>query len=301
MGESSGRLVDLEAFVAVVERGSLTAAARALGRSLQAVSRSLAALERDLGVELVRRTTRRSGPTTPGLAYYRRVRAALSDLEDARREAAEGQAEAAGVLRVGASSVFGPGQVVPALAAFLERHPRLEADLQVTDRFVDLIGAGLDVAIRIGGLSDSGHRARRVAALRQVYFAAPGYLARAGRPERPADLARHVCVVWTGYRRGGAWPFRVDGKDERVEVGGRLRTTSLTATIEGAVRGLGVGTAALWQVRPLLERGALELVLTGFEPAPVPVHALWPASRATPARTRLFVEFLAERFRADPP
>ncbi|MFY3745339.1 LysR family transcriptional regulator [Anaeromyxobacter sp. Red801] len=301
MGESVGRLADLEAFVAVVEHGSLTAAARAMGRSLQAVSRSLAALERDLGVELVRRTTRRSSPSAPGLAYYRRVRAALSDLDDARREAAEGHTEATGVLRVGASSLFGPGQVVPALAAFLERHPRLEADLQINDRFVDLIAAGLDVAIRIGSLSDSTLRARRIAALRQVYFAAPGYLARAGRPERPDDLARHACLVWTGYRRGASWPFRVEGKDERVQVGGRLRTTSLTAAIEGAARGLGIGAATLWQVRAHLDRGALELVLTDFEPPPVPVHALWPASRTPPARTRLFVEFLAERFRAEPP
>ncbi len=293
------RLDDLRAFVAAVEGGSLTAAARSLGRSLQSVSRSLATLEHELGVELLRRTTRRSAPTDTGLEYYRRVRLALAELDQARRDATRDRREPSGVLRIGASSLFGPGYLVPALAAFTARHPRLEVDLQISDAFEDLVARRLDVVVRVGRLPDSRLRARRLAELRQVFFAAPAYLARRDRPRHPTDLVSHACVVWTGAHHRAAWPFRTGGEERTVEVSGPFRTNSLAAMIEAVAQGLGVGLAALWQIRHLLARGAVELLLLGFEPAGQPVHALWPPSGVTPAATRLVVEFLAERLRLE--
>ncbi len=291
------RLDDLTAFVAIARGGSLTAAARDLGRSLASVSRSLASLERELGVELVHRTTRRSTLTGAGLGYLGRIEPALAELDEARREAARARREPRGLLRLGASTLLGPAHLVPIVADFLERHPGLEVELQLTDAFVDLVASRLDLAVRVGHLPDSRLRARRVAALRHVLFAAPSYLARRGRPERPEDLSRHACVVWTGFRRGAAWPFGAGREVRTVAVAGRLRTDSLAAMIEAVARGLGIGRAALWQIRPLLDRGAVEILLAPFEPPAVPVHAVWPASRVTPAATRLLVAFLAERLR----
>jgi DNA-binding transcriptional LysR family regulator len=144
------RIEDLQAFVAVVDKGGLTAAARQLGRSLQSVSRSLAALEREVGVELVHRTTRRSNPTDAGLVFHRRVSAALAEIEAARLETSNLRAEATGLLRIAASNVFAPIYIVPALPDFLNAHPKVEIDLDLSDGFVDLIDGGYDLAIRIG-------------------------------------------------------------------------------------------------------------------------------------------------------
>jgi len=287
------RIEDLQAFAAIVEKGSLTAAARHLGRSLQSVSRSLAAVERDVGVELVHRTTRRSNPTDAGLAFHRRVGAALAELEAAKLETSNRRAEATGLLRIAGSNAFAPLYIVPALPAFLDAHPSVEIELVLSDGYVDLIGEGFDLAIRIGELPDSSLKARLLASSRRVVFSAPSYFARHGRPRRPEDLTQHQCIVRTAARDGNAWPFQIAGRTRTVKVSGRFRTSSAVAANEAAVRGLGIGSAPLWQIRPLVDRGDVELILTRFEPPPVPIHAIWPATRVLPARTQLFVDFLA--------
>jgi len=281
----------------VVDKGSLTAAARQLGRSLQSVSRALAALERDVGVELVRRTTRRSAPTEAGLAFYARIKAALADIAAAKLEAAERRAEPSGLLRLTASSAFAPLYVVPAVAAYLAAYTKVEVEIEVSDRYVDLIDERIDVAVRIGALADSSLKARRLAALRRVCFAAPGYLARHGRPKRPEDLARHQCIVRTAALDGDAWPFTVDDKTRTVRVSGRFRASGAAAANEAAALGLGIANAPLWQVRTLVDDGRVELVLTRFEPPPVPVHALWAETRLPSAKVKAFVDLLAVRIR----
>jgi DNA-binding transcriptional LysR family regulator len=287
------RIEDFQAFVAIVDRGSLTAAANQLGRSLQSVSRSLAALEREVGVELIQRTTRRSNPTDAGLAFYRRLAAALAEIEAAKRETSDRRAEATGLLRITASSAFAPLYVVPALPGFLKAHPRVEIDLDLSDSYVDLVGEGFDLAVRIGELPDSSLKARLLAHSRRVMFAAPSYLAAHGRPRRPEDLKQHQCIVRTAARDGNTWPFKVDGKIRGVKVAGRFRTSGALAANEAAARGLGIATAPLWQVRWLVDRGAVELILTRYEPPPASIHAVWPATRVLPARTQLFIDFLA--------
>jgi DNA-binding transcriptional LysR family regulator len=293
------RIEDFQAFVAVVEQGSLTRGARQLRRSLQSVSRSLASLEHEVGVELVRRTTRRSNATEAGLAFYRRLSAALAEIDSAKLEASNRRAEATGLLRVTGSTAFAPLYLVPAIAAFLDAHPKVEVELDLSDRYVDLVGEGFDLAVRIGQMPDSALKARRLADLRQVVFAAPSYLARHRRPRHPDDLPQHQCIVRTAARDGNAWPFAVKGRPRTVKVAGRFRTSGALAANEAAVQGLGIATAPLWQVRALVDRGALELILTRFEPPPVPVHAVWPATRLLPAKTQLFVEFLTARLKAE--
>jgi DNA-binding transcriptional LysR family regulator len=293
------RMEDLQAFAAVVDKGSLTAAARHLGRSLQSVSRSLAALEREVGVELVRRTTRRSSPTDAGAAFHRRLSAALAEIEAAKLETSNRRAEATGLLRLSASTAFAPLYIVPALPDFLQAHPRVQIELDLSDGYVDLIGGGFDLAIRIGELPDSSLKARRLASSRRVTFGAPGYFTKHGRPRRPEDLARHACIVRTAAREGDSWPFMVYGRMRAVKVTGRFRTSGALAANVAAVQGLGVANAPLWQVRGLVDRGVAELVLTRFEPAPIPIHAIWPATAVLPAKTQLFVEFIAERLKRE--
>ncbi|HEY1545216.1 MAG TPA: LysR family transcriptional regulator [Xanthobacteraceae bacterium] len=289
-------LDDYEAFVAIVKYGSLTKAARELGRSLQAVSRALAALEKDVGVRLVHRTTRRLQPTSVGLTFHGRLKIVLADIESARFEAAAGGAVVAGDLRLGASTLFAPTYIVPALAAFMDRHPAVNIELVLADHFQDPVGERLDLAVRIGELPDSNLAARRIGVLRRVAFAAPRYLARHGRPERPSDIKHHACVIRTVARAPLRWTFGGGPGEELVEVHARFSSTSAAACNEAVAQGLGIGTAPLWQIRGLLDTGRVELVLIDFEPEPTPVHLVWSSRKLLPARTRSLIDFLAARF-----
>lgn len=288
---------DYTALVAIIESGSLTAAAHQLDRSLQAISRSLLQLERSLGVELVQRTTRRSRPTEAGMAFYRRIKAALADIALARQEATDQATELAGPLRIGSSIQFAPVHVVPALAAFLERHPAVEIDLALADPYVDLIAERIDVAIRIGDMPDSSLMARRLGDLRRVLYAAPGYLAARGRPDRPHDLVTHQCVIRTDAQAGGTLWELTDrtGAVETIAVTGRFRSSGAAACIAAAIEGLGIGLAPLWQVRDALDLGLVELVLPDHGLPPMPMHLVWPPTAKLPARTRAIVDFLAVR------
>jgi DNA-binding transcriptional LysR family regulator len=188
---------------------------------------------------------------------------------------------------------------MPAVCAFLESHPKVDIDLDMSDGYVDLISQGFDLAIRIGELPDSSLKARRLADLRRVVFAAPDYFAKHGRPKVPGDLAGHQCLVRTSARDSDAWPFLVGGRLKAVKVAGRFRSSGALAVNEAAVQGLGIANAPLWQVRALVDRGVVELVLTRFEPPRVPVHAVWPATRLLPAKTQLFLNYLAARLKAE--
>lgn len=292
------RISDLQAFVAVVEKASLTSAAHQLGRSLQSVSRSLAAIEQDVGVELVRRTTRRSNPTEAGLAYYQRLKTALEDIEEAKLEVSDRRLEPSGLLRISGPTGFAALHLVPATAAFLKIHPKLEVEVSTYDRYVDLVEDNLDLAIHIGPLPDSMAKARRLADLRRVFFAAPGYFAEYGRPKHPHDLSKHQCIVRTARVGADIWPFTVDGKVRTIKVSGRFRANGAGVINEAAIQGLGIAIAPLWQVRPMVDRGLVEVTLARFAPPPIPVHATWSATRVLPAKTRMFIDFLSRRLKA---
>jgi DNA-binding transcriptional LysR family regulator len=291
------RLDDLHAFVAVVDKGSLTNAARHLGRSLQSVSRSLAVLEREIGVELVRRTTRRSTPTEAGLIFRRSLGDALIKIEMAKLEAGNRRSEIVGPLRIAASSTFGPLYLVPLIAAFMDAHNGVDIRLELSNQYIDLVDERFDLAVRIGEMADSALKSRRIAHARRVFFAAPKYFAKHGRPRQPEDLARHQCIIRTTAREGNVWPFLINGKVRSLKVGGRFQTDGAQAANAAVVCGLGIGSAMLWQVKELIERGDVELALTRFEPPPMAIRAVWPSTKILPEKTRLFVDFLASRLK----
>ncbi|SDH79381.1 LysR family transcriptional regulator [Paraburkholderia phenazinium] len=289
-------LRELETLVAVVEEGSLTNAARRLGRSLQAVSRSLQMLEKAHGATLIVRTTRTCHPSPAGVRFYERVKGAFAELELARTELAEEAQQLAGRLRVNAPTLFGPAYVAPLAGEFLQRHPGLTLSLELSDDFRDPSESGADVTIRIGETPDSRLVARRLGTIRRVAYAAPGYLAQHGRPLRPQDLASHACVVRTGLPNPSRWTFRSrQGEEIAVNVSGRFDSDRVAAVNAGVAAGMGIGLAAFWQIRDWLEAGRVELVLPDYEPAGLPLHALWLRTRKLPARTRLLIDFLAAR------
>ncbi|MET0510021.1 MAG: LysR family transcriptional regulator [Burkholderiaceae bacterium] len=286
------RTDDLEAFLAIVEQGSQTAAADRLQRSLQSISRSLAGLERQLGVSLIRRTTRRSAPTEAGLAFYDRVKPALAEIEQAKAEAADRGRDLSGRLRIAAPRLFAQAFVAPAVCSFMGRFPRIEVDLKVSDRAVDLLAENLDVAIRMRRLAESMLKVRRIGELRLVTYGAGPYFERHGRPSHPDELLRHQCVVRTNDGGDDAWPFRVAGRPTTVRVAGRFRTDDSLAAREAVIRGLGIGFAPFWHVREAVERGQLEIVLASFATDPLPIYAVLPPTRTQPGKVRLFVDHL---------
>ncbi|MGB3436175.1 LysR family transcriptional regulator [Achromobacter sp.] len=293
------RLEDLEAFIHIAETGSLTKAARNLGRSLQAVSRSLAALEEDVGVQLVHRTTRHSSLSEAGEAFFRRVKPAMEEIGEARLEVADRRAAPSGLLRVGAPVLFGPDFLVPIIAQYMRAYPQIEVDLQLTDAFVDLATAGLDLVVRIADLPDSGLQGRRLGALRRVVFGAPSYFKQHGRPAHPSELRQHACIVRSVDQGPGQWAFQIDGKRRNVGVQGPFRTNTMAAIYSAVSAGLGIGYSPLWQIRQLLDAGQVEVILENFESKPVPIHALWQENRLPPAKVRAFVDYLAAGLKLD--
>ncbi|WP_240324579.1 LysR family transcriptional regulator [Trinickia diaoshuihuensis] len=289
-------LRELETFVAIAEEGSLTGAARRVGRSLQAVSRGLQTLEREMGATLVVRTTRTSRLSGAGERFYQRVKAILADLEIAQTELAEDARRLTGRLRVNAPSLFGPRFVVPLVAEFLQRHPQLAASVTVEEEYSDPATSGADVTVRIGTTPDSRLIARKLADVRRVAFASASYLAAHGHPRTPEELASHACVVRTGVANPYRWSFTArTGEEVSVNVGGRFESDQVAAVNAAVEGGLGIGLAAFWQIRGALEAGRVAIVLPEHEPAPLPLFALWMRTRKMPARTRLLIDFLAAR------
>jgi len=291
------RFEDLEAFLAIVENGSQTAAAKQLRRSLQSIGRSLAALERSLGVELVRRSTRRSNATPTGLAFYRRVKPAWLEINAAKREVGSERAEPRGLLRVASPVLFASTYVAPAISDFLLRYPQVDVELKASDRRVDLYAEGFDVAVRIRHLPDSQLKARRLGSLRVVVYGTPGYFAEHGRPKRPEDLARHQCIVGSADPDGDRWSFRVRGRQELVRIRGRFRTDDAAATRVAVASGLGIGIAPLWQIQQLIASGQVEVILEDYEPAKLPIVAVSPPTKLPLAKARLFTDLLAARLK----
>lgn len=293
------RLDDLEAFVAIVESGNQTTAAKRLRRSLQALGRSLAALEASVGVELVRRTTRRSQPTEAGLLLYQRLKPALREISDAKREAASRRNEPVGVLRIAAPVRFASAFVVPTVREFMECHDGVEIDLKASDGAVNLAEEGIDIAVRIRHLPDSALRARRLGALRVVVFGASSYFERHGRPSEPSQLVSHRCVVRRTEPESEKWWFRVRGKDVSMAATGPFRTDDASAVQEAVLHGLGLGRAPMWQIRSLLQQRKVEVVLSEFEAPKLPIFAVSPATTFTLPKTKRFVDLLAARLKRE--
>lgn len=291
------KLRAMAAFVAIAERGSLTAAAEALGSSLPAVVRLLATLEKELGVRLLNRTTRRAALTEEGRDYLERCRRVLAEIEEAEAAISARQQHPSGKLAITAPVLFGRLHVAPLVTEFLTRHTRMKAELLLLDRTVDLLDEGLDLAVRIGELDDSSLVAISCGRTRRVVCASPEYLRQAGVPETPADLRRHLCIGFTGLSRGPEWEFSQGRRPLRVAVDGPLVANQGDAAIDACRRGLGCGIFLHYQVRDALAAGDLRLVLEAYEPAPLPINVVYPHSRLLPARVRVFLDWFVPQLR----
>ena len=296
MPGSSPDLVDVLAFVRVVETGSFARAAERIGLSKPVLSRRVARLEERLGARLLTRTARGAQPTSVGQAYYERAAAILADLDAAREVVAEAVTQVAGPIRLSAPLSFGISYLAPALAEFAKLHPAVELDIEFEDRNVDLVGGGYDLAVRIGRLADSALVARRIAPVRKCVVASPAYLEAHGRPERPAELAGHDILVYGNEQ----WRFRVGERWEAVRIDARLRTNNGEMLRAAAQAALGICMLPSFIAAPAIEDGSVEVILQGFALEEGALHAVMPPGRAVTARVRALVDFLVARFGPEP-
>ncbi|MCE3263994.1 MAG: LysR family transcriptional regulator [Pseudoduganella sp.] len=289
------QLAALRALRRVVELGSFTAAADALGISHTVVSRQVRQLEEHLGAQLLNRTTRRFALTDAGRDYYDAARQVLDTLDQAERNVGRHQAEPTGTLRINAPMAFGTLEVAQWLPGFMARYPGVQVDLVCNDRMVDLIEEGFDVALRLArGLPDSTLVARRLAASQVVLAASPAYLRQHGAPATPAELAQHNCLVYTAAARAHEWTLLgPDGSEHTVAVRGTLQANTNIALRAAAVAGAGIANAAAFILRDELASGALVEVLPGYTPKPRELYALYPQNRHLSPKVRAFVDYAA--------
>ncbi len=281
-------------FARVIEAGSFTAAAQSLGVRKSSVSRKVAALEKELGIRLLQRTTRKLSLTDAGRTYYRRTRDALTGLEEARQAAAALGAEPRGTVRLTAPGDLAAG-VAPIVAAFTRAHPEVRIEVSLTARLADLVREGFDLAIRAGPLQDSSLLARKLADTELGLFAAPAYLAAAGRPRRVADLARHECVLY--HSTGGTARWRLSGPkgEETVIVHGRVACDELAFVRAAVEAGLGIALAPLGAFAVPVRSGAAERILPSLAQRSAPVHVVWPSRSFEPAAVVLLREALVSQ------
>ncbi|SDZ92710.1 LysR family transcriptional regulator [Rubrimonas cliftonensis] len=292
------RLTEMEAFVRVVDLGGFTDAARKMGVSKSAISKHVSALEARLGARLLNRTTRRVSPTDIGLAYYDRAVRVLMDAGEADAMAASMQGAPKGELRVSAPVSFGLAHLAPAVSDFLCAYPNVAARMTLDDRFVEIVAEGFDMAVRIGALPDSSLMARKLAETHLVLVASPDYVARRGAPTTPEELGEHDLLHYANLASGGAWRLRgPSGEERQVRAQGRLTINNGDALALAAAAGLGVAFSPAFIAAPFLRDGRLVEVLPHARPAPLGVWAVYPAGRFPQPKLRVFVDFLAERFK----
>jgi len=284
------RLQAMNTFVRVVETGSFSAAARQLRIGQPAVSKAIAQLEDWLQVRLLVRTTHALTPTDAGLRYYERARLAISEVDEAEREARGAGAGLTGRLRISAATTFARLMVVPRLSEFLTRHPSLDIDVILDDRVIDLVAEGTDLALRMGALADSTAVARKLASGGRSVFATPAYLARAGTPKVPADLAHHHALVYSQVSDN--WTFRRDDAETTVTVRGRLRLSAAEGIRAAVLADMGLTVTSDWMFGPEIASGAVQRVLPDWSLAPIDLWALFPTGRLVSAKARAFADFV---------
>jgi LysR family transcriptional regulator for bpeEF and oprC len=289
------RLAAMRAFQRVVEAGSFTAVAHEMGVAQPTISKLVAALEAHLGAQLLHRGARGIRLTEAGQDFFESTQRLLAELEAAESRIGHRQAAPSGLLRVTLSAGFGRMHVVPLLPDFVGRYPGVRVDLVVSDRFLDLVEEGLDLAIRIGRLADSSLIARRIGASRRITVASAGYLTRHGTPRHPEELAQHQGI---GFLANGAvlpWAFARGGEALSIAPPGWLRTNDAEHVRAAMLAGIGIAHAPSWLFSDLLARGEAVTLLEDWRPEAEPIHAVTPAARRPATRVRVFIDYLAER------
>lgn len=291
----------LKALIRIVETGSLTAAAKSLDVSQPSMVRTLAALERDLGVRLLNRTTRRMSMTDEGRGFYERSRQIVAALEEAELSLSARRSAPRGRLRIASSVSFGRTFVAPVVSEFLSAHPAVDVDLLLLDRVVDLVEEGIDLAVRVARLPDSSMVAHPIGEVRRVVVASKALIDAVGRPRNPADLARARCVSFTAVVSPGHWNFGRGRKRIQVPVKSALVTNQVDAGVLACVLGVGFGRFNDYHVLEQIKAGRLLRVLEDFEGDPVPASIVYPSARHLSPNVRSFMSFarprLTERLR----
>ncbi len=287
------RLKQIESFVAVATKGSLTAAALGEGVAPAVMGRRIDALEGRLGVKLLVRTTRRISLTHEGSAFLEDCQRLLADMANAESSVSAGGVKASGHLRITAPAGFGRRHVAPLVPEFLARHPDVSVSLNLSDRVVDIVNEGFDCAVRVGDLPDSSLVSTRLADNRRLCVATPGYLKRAGTPKHPSELGRHSCLTLSSdasQTRG--WAFVVDDALTHLRPSGRLDCSDGQVLHDWCVAGQGLAWRSTWEVEGDIAAGRLVSVLDAFAAAPNGIYALFPHAKHLPLRVRLWIDFL---------
>jgi DNA-binding transcriptional LysR family regulator len=291
------RIQGLQLFVRVCETGSLTRAATDLGVTQPTATKHIAQLEKRLGARLFHRSTRGVTPTEVGVAYYDRCKAIALQLEEADHLPALMSSRVQGTLRINSSVAFGRRVLVPLVLRYMQQHPEVTVDLGFEDRYVNLVEQGIDLALRMGRLADSSLGARYLGTNPWALVAAPAYLAEAGTPKRPDDLARHRALIYSTVQGDERWHFTgADGRSASVAVKGPLRSNNLSALLAAARAGMGVAALPLYVAQAALARSELVLLLERHALPVQPIHAVFPSPRQVPAKVVSFVNWLQGQF-----
>ncbi|GAA0744819.1 LysR family transcriptional regulator [Ideonella azotifigens] len=291
------RLKQMETFVAVATRGSLTAAAQAEGVAPALIGRRMDALEARLGVKLLQRTTRRISLTHEGSAFLEDCQRLLAEVNNAEASVSAGGVRASGHVRITAPAGFGRRHVAPLVPSFLAQHPEVSLSLNLSDRLVDIVNEGVDCAVRVGDLPDSSLISVRLADNRRQCVATPAYLARAGTPRHPSELNRFACLTLSSEAsQSRGWAFRVDGQVTYLRPAGRLDCSDGQVLHEWCKRDLGIAWRSTWEVQADLEAGRLASLLDEFAAPPNGIYAVFPSARMLPLRVRLWIDFLKQTY-----
>jgi DNA-binding transcriptional LysR family regulator len=290
------KLSSLRAFLKVVEHGSFSEAARALRVSRSAVSKDVIALEQELGVQLLVRTTRSAAPTENGRAYYERAVAILADLEEADIAVAQLHAEPRGLMRVNAPMSFGTLQLGPALVAFMDKYPELQVQLTLSDEQLNAVQEGFDVTLRIAELASSSLIARRLLGVPRIFCASPEYIKRRGAPEHPKDLKSHDCLTYGFLATGNQWKLIGPDGEHSVPVPWTLCVNNAEVLRQAALAGRGIALLPTFIAGTALDDGALVPVLGAYHAPEIALYAIYPPTRHLSSKVRLFIDFLVERF-----
>jgi DNA-binding transcriptional LysR family regulator len=285
------RLAAMETFVYVVETGSFSAAARRLNIGQPAVSKTIAQLEARLAVRLLLRSTRGLTPTEAGLAFFDRAKRAIEEANEADNAARGAASGLTGNLRICAAVTFGRQHIVPYLGPFLDQNPDLNIDLMLDDRNINLVEEGVDIALRMGVLSDSGLTARKIAECRRVVLGTPQYFEKHGEPACPADLTKHQAVVYT-LGGGAHWPFKKAGEEQPVIISGRIRANAAEGLREAVLAHLGLTMASEWMFSQELASGVVKEVMSDWALPNQDLWAVFPTGRMASAKARAFVDYV---------
>lgn len=291
----------MRVFLKVVEEGSFSKAAERMGITQSSASRNISALEQELDVQLLQRSTRKLNLSEAGRIYFERAGQIIADLDDAHLALKHMNSTPSGLLRVAAPAAFGLRQIAPLLGEFHAQYPEVKIGLSLNDGVEDFLGGGFDLAIRFGKLSDSALIASQLATSHSVICASPAYLKRAGEPQNPDELEEHNCLTFRTSPGHNSWNFEAQGKTKSVPVSGSLYADNADALLQAAISGLGVIQLPVWMVASEIKKGSLEPVLTGFDllPKTSPIHAVFAHREHLAAKIRVFIGFLKDNFKTN--